>query len=214
VASYLAFPPGKDCDLLIACNGGPLPTALSLIFSPLNPKFFLRENDPSWDVGAYLDAARGPCKGYDAMLCLGESIHFVKEGWLTRLVEAWQHCGSGFYGVFSSNAVSPHLQTSAFMCAPSTLLLYPTKPKTRVERYDFEYGRGALWRRVVARGMPVRLVTWDGEWEPFRWRMPRNILWRGTQENLLCINNHAEGYANANRKTQSEWARRCDGPFR
>jgi hypothetical protein len=199
--------------VLIACNGGPLSTELSLIFAPLNPLMFVRENDPSWDIGAFIDAARGPCKDYDAILCLGESIYFHKEGWLKRYVEAWEKTGPGFYGSFSSNFIRPHLQTMGFFTTPYILQKYPVKILNRSDRYQFEHGENCIWRRVVSWGLPVRLVTFDGEWEPRMWRMAQNIHYRGDQSNCLMWCNHSDGYANADAKTKAQWARSYDLPF-
>ena len=214
VATWQEYPPGADCDLMIACNGGPLPTELVLILSPLGPLMFPRENDGGWDVSAYISAARGPCSGYDAMLCLGESNYFHKAGWLKRLVAAWERYGRGMYGPYSSNAVRGHLNTTAFFCPPLVLAQYPERVFDRPSRMEFEHGERALWRRVAQRGMPVRMVTWDGEWDSRRWRMPDNIIWRGDQTNCLMWCNHCDGYSNLDPEHKAQWQRHWDQPFR
>lgn len=187
---------------------------LSLIFAPLNPLFFPRENDGGWDVSAYLSAARGPCADYDAMLCLGESNYFHRQGWLDRLAQAWSRHGPGMYGPFSSNVVMAHLNTTAFFTAPLFLRQYIKRVVTRADRYEFEHQQGALWRRVSAKGYPVRLVTWDGEWEPRFWRSPRNILWKGDQSNCLMWCNHSDGYTAANPHTRANWERQTNAAFK
>ena len=214
VSSWVAFPPGVDCDLWVACNGGPLSTEQSIILSALKANMVPRENDPGFDITAFMDLARTHCRDYEAMLCLGESIHFTQEGWLSRIAGAWQRYGPGFYGPFGSNNVSPHLQTSAFFCAPSLLLTYPTRPQNRKERFEFEHGAGALWRRALSRNLPVRCVTWDGAWEPRSWRSPPEILWRGNQNNLLMRNNHADAFDRQPQNVQALWSRLADTPFR
>ena len=214
VATFHEHPPGVECDLLVICNGGPLRTDLSLIFAPLRAQMFPRVNDEGKDITGYMDAARGPCKDYDAMLCLGESIYFTRAGWLRRLVEAWNKIGPGFYGPFGNNNVRPHLQTTAFFCPPVLLSRYPTRPNNRPSRMEFEHGQKSMWRWVAGHGMPVRCVTWDGEWESRMWRMPQNILWRGDQSNLLMMNNHAQGWENAPPETKQVWSRNADSPFR
>lgn len=214
VATWHEFPPGAETDLLIICNGGPLSLELSLIFESLNAKMFPRVNDAGLDLTGYMDSVRGPCKDYDAVLFLGESIYFTREGWLQRLVEAWGKYGPGFYGPFGSNNVRPHLQTSAFFCPPPLLKRYPFRPFNRIMRMEFEYGNQAMWRRVAAGGMPVRCVTWDGEWEPRMWRIPQNILWRGDQSNLLMMNNHAQAWENETPTTKQKWSANADTPFR
>lgn len=174
---------------------------------------FPRTNDGGQDLTGYLDAAAGPCAAYDAVLFLGESVFFRREGWLRRLQEAWERHGPGFYGPFSSNNVRAHLQTSAFFCSPMMLRSYPFRPLSRAERMNFEHGERSLWRRLAQRGVPVRLVTWDGEWPPMLWRMPLNIIGRGTQENLLMMNNHALAWAEASPLTRHQWSVQYDRPF-
>lgn len=210
-ATYHEFPPGIETDLLVICNGGPVRLDLSLIFAPLNAQLFPRPNTPGFDLDGYTDAARGPAKDYDMLVCLGESVHFHREGWLARIVEAWTHTGLGLYGVFSSNLVRPHLQTTAFATSP---LLLQRCPVSTGDRYAYEHGQNSFWRWVSGHGMPVRLVTWDGEWEPRLWRLPRNILWRGTQENCLMFNNHCERWRDATPALRSTWSKGADAPFR
>lgn len=213
VATYREYPPGTEHDTLVISNGGPTSTGNALMLAAVNARMFVRSND-GWDIGGYLEAAKGPCREYDAMLCLGESCYFHRAGWLSRMVEAWEKFGPGMYGPFSSNAVAPHLNTTAFLTAPLFLAQYPRKVSDRWSRYDFEHRQYPFWRYLERRNLPVRLVTWDGEWEPRLWRMPRNILWRGDQTNCLMWCNHSDGYANANRRTKAEWSRRTDAPFR
>lgn len=213
VTTWREYPPGADHDTVVISNGGPTSTTSSLMLGEMNARMFVRSND-GWDVQGYVEAARSPCAKYDAMLCLGESNYFHRAGWLARLVQAWEKHGPGMYGPYSSNAVRAHLNTTAFFTSPAILCQYPRRVSNRQDRYEFEHGEWALWRRVAQRGMPVRLVTWDGEWEPERWRSPRNILWRGDQSNCLMWCNHADGYANAGPRTKAQWSARSDAPFR
>lgn len=151
-ASYHEFPPGTNHDTVVCCNGGPLPTEIALMFAGMNAIMFPRANDPGWDISAYMDAARGPCKDYDMMLCCGESAYFHRRGWLKRFEEAWTKFGAGMYGSLSSNLVRAHLNTTGFCCPPSALTQYPKPVRNRVERYEFEHGEQSLWRRTSKRG--------------------------------------------------------------
>jgi hypothetical protein len=215
VSTFHEYPPGiEDVDILICCNGGPLSTSLSLIFAPLSARMFPRENDGGLDVSAYIAAARGPCANYEAILFLGESNYFHRAGWLKRLVEAWTRHGPGMYGPYASNAVRGHLNTTAFFTSPLFLRQYSRLVKDRPSRMEFEHGENALWRRVASQGRPVRMVTWDGEWEPRAWRMPKNIIWRGDQSNCLMWCNHNDGYANLDPARKQNWARMWDQPFK
>lgn len=213
VATFHEYPPGVECDVIVICNGGMLPTRIALLFSGMNARMFPRSNE-GWDVGGYIEAARGPCKDYDMMMCCGESVYFHREGWLKRIVEAWEKIGPGMYGPFSSNNVMSHLGTTAFACHPIMLTNYPVKVTERTSRYEFEHGKTSLWRRLAKMGVPVRLVTWDGEWEPMAWRVPNNILYRGNQTNCLMWCNHSDGFAAANIKRKRSWAATCDQPFK
>ena len=210
----MLFPPGTPCDLWVSCNGGPLATEQWLMFAPMSARMFPRANDGGFDLTGYMDAVRGPCADYDAVLCLGESVHFRREGWLQRLSDAWQRWGPGMYGPFGSNNARPHLQTSAFMVSPAMLRSYPIRPLNRAQRFGFEHGEQALWRRLAQSGKPVRCVTWDGEWPPQLWRLPQNCLWRGDQSNLLMMNNHAEAWEKASALTKHQWSVKADTPFR
>jgi hypothetical protein len=213
-ATHHEFPPGAEHDTLIICQGGPLPTSTTVLFSGMKASMWPHINDGGWDVSAYIDAARGPCAEYDMMLCCGESVYFHRAGWLKRFVEAWEKIGPGMHGPFSSNSVRAHLNTTAFCCHPLLLKQYPVKVSNRAERYAFEHGDQSLWRRIAHNGMPVRLVTWDGEYEPRAWRYPQNILWRGDQSNCLMWCNHSDGFRNVDHRTKASWARSTDQPFK
>ena len=210
VATWVESPPGIECDLIVSCNGGPLLGEQSVMFAPLHAKMFPRPNTPGFDLDGYLDAARGPAKDFDMLLCLGESVYFHREGWLARLAYAWSRIGPGMYGAFASNLVRPHLQTTAFCTSPLLLQRCPISTK---ERYAWEHSQNSFWRWVYNHGMPVRLVTWDGEYEPRTWRMPRNILWRGDQSNCLCFSNHTDRWRDTSPALRATWSRGADAPF-
>ncbi len=211
-ATWNSFPPGADCDLIVSCQGGPLDTETSLLFSGLPVGFWPRVNDEARDIGAYLDAAKTISSDYEMMLCLGESVYFHREGWLKRLVEARERYGPGMYGPFATHVIRAHLQTTAFFCPPSFLREYPLRVTNRKERYEFEHGERALWRLLHARKIPVKLVTWNGEWGPGQWRIPPNILWRGDQSNLLMYSNHADRWRDETRKRN--WSASADRPYK
>lgn len=210
VGSYLVCPPGIEHSTIVACNGGPLPRDIALMFEPLEASFLPRINDPGWDISAYQDIAkRIPC---DLLVCLGESVYFHNPGWLKRIADAWNMNGPGMYGFFSSNIVRGHLNTTAFACDPSLLLQYPT-PRNHAERYEFEHGSHSFWRSVQSWNRPVNLVTFDGVWSPLVWRVPRDILWKGTQTNCLAFCSHTDHYFAADPETQKRWSAWIDQPF-
>lgn len=194
-------------QVVIVCNGGALDSETASLFLGLDPQFFVRENDPSWDIGGYMDVARNfPC---DLLVCCGESVFFHRAGWLSRLVEVAHEDGPGMYGVFSSNLLRPHLNTTMFAVLPRLLLGAP-RPLSREDRHNFEHGPNAFWVGVTTRGFPVRLVTWDGDYGPEDWRKPANIMWKGDQSNCLAFCVHTERYADASEETKRLWGRNAD----
>lgn len=212
VGSYITHPPGVDHETIIVANGGPLPRETALLFDHIPRCTFLpRVNDPGHDISAYQQiAAQVPC---DMLVCLGESVYFHRGNWLLQMARAWSTFGPGMYGFFSSHLVRAHMNTTAFVSAPIHLQQYPAVTN-HGQRYEFEHGINSLWRRVQAAGRPTKLVTWDGAWDPFQWRVPRNILWRGTQENCLAFCSHTDRYRGADQKTRLAWERWINQPFK
>lgn len=210
VTTFHEYPPGTECDVIVVCNGGIVSTSTAVLFSSIDARLFARSNE-DWDIGGYVDAARRAVSDYDMMLCCGESVYFHREGWLSRIEEAWMKYGEGMYGPFASNLVRAHLNTTAFATSPRLLR---DSPLSTEDRYEWEHGKNAFWRWVASRRKPVRLVTWNGEWEPRSWRSPQDILWRGSQANCLMWCNHTERYASAPMKLKLRWSNGADQPFK
>ena len=214
VTTYHEYPPEAEHDTVIIANGGPLTSNIAVLFSGINSRTLARSNDDGWDISGYIEAAKGPCAGYDMILCLGESNYFHRPGWLRRFVEAWGKYGPGMYGPYATNVIRAHLQTTAFCCHPRMLQTYPMPVRNRSDRYEFEHGQYSLWRRLAKVRTPVRLVTWDGEWEPRAFRFPANIIWRGDQTNCLMWCNHSDFYRDAPADRKSNWSRSADRDFK
>jgi hypothetical protein len=207
VDSYRCHPPGFDHHLLIVCNGGHLSEKNKAIFAAVPHEFLVRTNDAGWDISAYIDVARR--FDSDLQVCLGESVYFHRKGWLARLVECYKAHGRGMYGFFSSYLVRPHLNTTAFAVSPQYLREYPV-PSDRATRYEFEHGARALWRRIAEKNGATRLTTWDGCYSPEEWRKAPNILWRGTQDNLLMRCNHTDRWEAASEPVRRAWTHGAD----
>jgi hypothetical protein len=211
IGSFLSCPPGEDCSIVVACNGGPLPFETAMMFEPLNAKFLPRVNDGGYDLSAYHEIAETmPC---DLLVCQGESVYYHRPGWLRKIVEAWTTYGAGMYGMFSSYLVRPHLNTTGFAITPTLLRDYP-KPRDHEERYEEEHGVHSLWKHVQSLGLPTKLVTWDGCYDPPQWREPKNILWKGQQSNLLAFCSHSDRYNGADPATRKRWSAWADGNFK
>ena len=214
VSTWLEHPPGVNTDVLAICNGGAPTSEQGTMLSMINAKCFVRANDKGFDISGYIEASKGPLSEYDFVLCLGESVHFHRAGWLKRLWEVKSRHGEGMYGPFGSHVIRAHLQTTSFGTSPRLLREYPLLVTDRASRMEFEHGERSFWRFVQRRKHPVKMVTWDGAYDPGQWRTPKNILWKGDQSNLLWCSNHTENYQNADEKRKRSWQLSADRPFR
>jgi hypothetical protein len=203
VSTYRQFPAGAEHTVTVICNGGELSPVVQKIFDGTGFAFFPRSND-GFDIGGYLDFARRTKTDADLLLCLGESVYFHRAGWLARIVEAFNQFGPGMYGCFSSYLSRAHMNTTAFAVSPGFLRQYPNV-LSREDRYGFEHGQFALWRRIAAAGYPTKFVTWSGFWDPNDWRKPPNILWTGNQSDLLVFSNHTDRWFAAPPATKLNW---------
>lgn len=213
VSTWNQFLPEQETDLLVICNGGPISGEQGLLFASLNAKFFPRSND-GFDIGGYIQCARGVLAEYDMVLFCGESVHFFRPGWLRQLAGAANKFGKGMYGVFASHVIRAHLQTTAFFCFPAAVAEYPLTVNDRPSRLEFEHGERSLWRRLHARNVPVKLVTWSGCYDPRQWRLPPNGLWSGDQSAILMHSNHTQRWAEADETRKRNWTASANRPYK
>lgn len=184
LTSIIKHPAGCDHHNLVICQKrepDPMFRGLFEQYLP-NCSFFIHD-DSGWDIGGYQSAARAVKT--PIMLCLGGSATVRREGWMARMVEAWNKHGVGFYGSLSSNQCRPHFNTTGFWCDPGMLMDYHTKVVTQADRYEFEHGANSCWWGINKIGLPTKLVTWDGEYDWPDFRTPPNISCRGDQSNCL-----------------------------
>jgi hypothetical protein len=213
VNTYNANPAGWDHELVIICQGGMKPR-FKQHTDRVNGTIWNHPNDAGWDISAFCDLAHSVKDDCDLLMCLGESCYFHRPGWLERIARAWQQHGAGIYGVAGSHNPIGHIITSAFACTPLFLTRYP-RVTNNSERYAFEHGKHALWRRIVASGLPAMVVAWDGVYPPGRWREPNNTLQRGDQSNCLIWFNHVERwFSSYDDKTKARLAALTDSPYR
>ena len=213
VQTYQTNPPGVAHDLLAVCNGGEPSSAVRAKLASIGAKFYVRPNDGGKDISAYQEVAEKFGDHYDFLVCLGESVFAHYPGWLARWAEARAQLGPGMYGLYGTNTVRTHLQTTAFGIDPKYLRAY-SKVTDNAGRMEFEHGHGALWRRVVISGGRAWLVTWDGVYEPREWRVAPNIIWRGDQTNCLLFCNHTTPYAEGDALLKFTFARNADSAFK
>ena len=193
VKSVIANQPGYPCDVVVIVNGGPVTQRIETLFKKIHGVQFFTHDDSGWDIGGYLALAKARTD-LNLLFCCGGPTTFTRAGWLKKIMAAWSEYGPGMYGTNASYEVRPHLNTSGFLISRSDLVAYPVKVESRLDRYEFEWGRGALWRRVRRRGGRTMLVTWDGVWYPEEWRLPKNTYRDGDQSNCLTWFQHSHNF--------------------
>jgi len=211
--TYQKFPPEYPHKTIIVCQGKPAVPLAQGLFKPLNPVYH-QHDDSGWDIGGFISAMSSvvPSENTatDCVICLGGSAYFQKAGWLKRIAETHKKIGIGFYGATPTHEVSPHLCTSGFWTHPDILRAYPIKVTNRETRYDFEHGPNACWKMVAHNGLPVKLITWDGEYDWQDWRKPDNIYRKGDQSNALMCWHHYREYEKATPELKSAMANHSD----
>lgn len=212
VLSYGEHPPGYEHDTYIICNGGSLTrkmqNQIECVGSIPNIRYIQRASNDGQDIGGMQWACNFIT---EPTMFFGGPAHFKRAGWLKRMVEAWEKHGPGMYGTMASFLQRPHLQTTGFLTSPEFIRKWGPPAIDKRDRYAFEWGWDALWRKVVAWGHPAMLVTWDGEYSPQNWRKPDNCLWRGNQSNCLTYFRHSDTYDDASVQERARMSRLADG---
>ena len=213
VDTYKRFPAGTAHNLWVVCNGGNPSPQQKAIYDGLKPMFFVRDNT-GFDIGAFIEASEAIVQAglqcEFAMYC-GANTHFKRAGWLARLEQSWNANGKGVYGVTASNEIRPHLNTSSFIAPPDLVAEYPYDVTCMEDRYHFEWGENSLIRIAMKRGMPVRLVTWDGEFPPEFFRSAPNGYRNGDQSGCLAYFRHSDTYDAADENERRSLASYADG---
>lgn len=213
VASALTNPAGLDHENVVITQHRLPEERIRNEFCKLPEQSYYCHDDSGWDIGGYIALAAKLAGQCDAMLCCGGSTTFRRVGWLARLAEAWQRHGPGFYGTQGSWQMRPHLCTCGFMCAPEHLLQHPFPVIYQADRYDFEHGPNALWKRLSESGFPVKLVTWSGEYDWWDWRTPQNGICAGDQSDCLLWFRINYDYESARKANDTATLRRLEYLF-
>lgn len=211
IQSYHLHPPGVEHRTIIVCQDGQPTDEMLKLFNTLPDTTLYHRNGPGQDIGAYLEVSR--IIETPLMVCFGGSTFVRRAGWMKRMVESFEKYGNGFYGPTASYQISPHLNTTGFWCPPDLLAQYPHKIVTREDRYNFEHGGQAFWKHVqFTLGLPVKMVTFDGEYSWDQWRDPalKGIYHRDDQSACLTIFRHMLNYQLASPRFKREYERLAD----
>jgi hypothetical protein len=205
VETLLKHNPGASYQVMVCLVDGTPTDADRAIFRDVQPKFVTFPN-PGLDIDAYLKAS-AICDADFAVFC-NTRIHFWKEGWLARFIEARkQHGPKGLYGASASYQIpsrpwttppvwpNPHIRTACIATDPKILRRYPFSINSRNDAFRAESGQWNLGQWYEDHGWPVRMITWDGVWSKQDWRKPKNIFRRGDQSNCLVRDRHLDIYS-------------------
>lgn len=190
VNSLLECLPGHPCNMIVVVNGGSVTAQVRSLFERIRGCQFFEHDDSGYDIGGFIALSRARTD-LKLMFCCGGPTKFINANWLKKIMSAWSEYGPGMYGTNASYQVRPHLNTSGFLVSREDVAAYPHPVTDRFSRYEFEWGRGALWRRVRRSGQRTMLVTNDGVWWPEEWRLPKNIYRDGDQSNCLTWFSHS-----------------------
>lgn len=187
--TYHEQPPGMDHESIIVCNGNPPDEMAEILFGSLPNLHFIHHDNSGYDCGAYQRAAR-EFSDCDLMMFFGASSYLRGNGWLSRMVAAWQKHGNTLYGTSANRGhiavgVYPHIRTTGFAIAPSLFNQYPEKVTTE-RRYLFEHGVHCLTSWIKARRLVPWLVSWESEYKEPAWDSVPGGYHNSDQHNLLC----------------------------
>lgn len=198
--SIRKFPGGEPYELVVVFNNGTPTDADRAMYADFPTVRFYEHDNSGFDIGGFIAVSKvidNPMAIY-----FGGTAFVQREGWLKKLHEAWDQYGPGLYGTLATYELSPHINTTGFLCDPKLMVRYPHKVVTKEDRYAFEHRSRAMWRMVANMGLPVKLVTWDGVYDWPQWRTPDHIYRRGTQSNCVTYFRHSLNFAFADDRTR------------
>lgn len=185
VATYLSYPPGMNHNLYVISNGGaPSPCADTLFSTIPSFKGFLTRNDNfAKDIGAFQFGARALAA--DMFVFFGGNTYLKREGWMARMVWAFQSEGDHLFGSFGSLVSRPHIRTTGFWCSKDLFTRYPRIVRNDDERYTFEHRDGSLTDYAKSLKKKALMVTWTGVYGEGAWHMVKNGYHNGDHSECL-----------------------------
>lgn len=207
--------PGHDYNLMLElCGGVHYESGDEYVFGDMMGWGGVEYFGGGWDIGTHQHMANSMPYEYDFMICCCAHTFFHREGWLARMASAREQFGPGLYGAMCSYENNPHVRTCFFGFDPGILRDYPLVINSREKSMEFESGKLPVgftpW--VESRGLPVKMVAWDGVYDRADWRKPANIFRRGDQSNCLVWDRHTVLYQNATPEAKAATEAEANGP--
>jgi hypothetical protein len=203
VQSYKKFDPGINHKLFVIFKGyrdsehlsEGLRAFSSLEFTPIHT------SDESFDIGAYLDAARK--LDMDRLCFLNTNSEVANHYWLAKLSRNLDSRNVGVVGATGSfeslnmldhripRFPNVHIRSNAFMIKRRQLVdvLSVCSIRTKTDAFLAESGQNSITRCILRLGLSALIVGRDGRgYHPENW--PRSWTFRqGDQSNLLVKDN-------------------------
>lgn len=187
VDTYGKFPSGEEHELIVVSNGEAPNDQTQTLFSALSNVSFFQHDNSGYDIGGFQHVAREvQC---DLMVFFSNTAYLRREGWLKRMVEAFQTHGDILYGSMSvpdnlGAGIWPHIRTTGFWMNPILLLRYPILIHTPEQRYPFEHGPDNLtmW---CAKNAGAVVATFNNIYGMDKWREVVDGYHWGEQKELL-----------------------------
>lgn len=209
LASYQKFTPKMDHRLIIALKDWPAET---LVENPLTKYCCFTDKNEGFDIGSYIRAAKSFS---DSTYFVGLSAYaeFKCSNWLESMHNAINQDKVGLVGATGSwergaagkEFPNYHIRTSCFMIRTELFNSFNfEEPKTKEEMWEFEHGPNSLTKRVMAKGLRCVVVGKDGVvFDKEEW-LNSYTFRHGTQDNLICGDNHTDDYINSVPRVQAE----------
>jgi hypothetical protein len=194
IDSYLKYPPMFNHATIVVSNGGPPAGRAVQQFSWIKGSQFIQRENHGMDIGAYQLAASRDM--YDMMVFFGGSCYFRGEGWLKRMVAAFEQHGDALYGCTGNQGDSrmtaqgmervwPHVRTTAFWCRPGLINEHPLRVSQNSQRYGYEHGPDGLTTWVLKTGRRAWIVGWKDIKELHECDSMEEGFHKGSQANIL-----------------------------
>ncbi len=187
--TYHSHPPLIEHETVVVLNGGTVSSEVTCLFSELPHCHFIERDNSGYDIGAYQSAARST--DCDLMVFFGASTYLKLNGWLRRMVEAFDRHGDTIYGAMGNRGnlaigVYPHIRTTAFWMTPKLFNAYPGIIRKKEQRYGFEHGKNCLTEWVKKSGKKPLVVTKNGAYEWALWDADANGFHQGNQSAMIA----------------------------
>jgi hypothetical protein len=178
-------------------------------------------SDDSFDLGAYLDAARMLQHG--TVCFLNSHSEIVDSGWLSKLSANFSAPYVGLVGATGSyeslptfpSFPNPHIRSNVFMIDRRLFLgLFDGVQLTsKKAALLFESGQNSMTQQVFERGLTAQIVGRDGRGYTPAWWPHSQTFRQGSQSNLLVHDNVTRTFENLPFGEKIQISRRSWGEF-